>query len=269
MEKKGYRLVRRLRAVFFILVSNSSHSLQPINPSHPQQPQRQHEPFNTLLLASNNAPIIDTIETERLVLLEEEKTRIGFYQDKQENIQDIIMTTAEVSNEMIQDSNIAPEASNDAKRKLTSVISSPALDAAAAAASPAAPKQHNRTLSHSVSFIGDIDVLPESKGREEYASDIPSNAVNLCSASFGARVLFATDEWFAKADNLLKDSPAEFDEDAYCEQVGPCVCTYVLLFLLLKDVESLFIVVMLCYAMPFQQPLTRFSLFPCSCFRAK
>ncbi|CAJ1965535.1 unnamed protein product [Cylindrotheca closterium] len=138
------------------------------------------------------------------------------------------MTTVEVPNEMIDASSSSSIAeandnnnnnNNDAKRKLTSVISSPELNTAAApvAEPQAAPKpQHNRTLSHSVSFIGGLDVA-EPKGRF-YASDIPSNAVNLCSASFGARVLFATDEWFAKADNLLKDSEAEFDEDAYCEQ---------------------------------------------------
>lgn len=38
------------------------------------------------------------------------------------------------------------------------------------------------------------------------------------SLESGARVLFATDEWFASADNLLKDSPPLFDPDAYCEQ---------------------------------------------------
>eukprot|EP00526_Cylindrotheca_closterium_P013627 CAMPEP_0113641030 /NCGR_PEP_ID=MMETSP0017_2-20120614/21539_1 /TAXON_ID=2856 /ORGANISM="Cylindrotheca closterium" /LENGTH=534 /DNA_ID=CAMNT_0000552351 /DNA_START=251 /DNA_END=1855 /DNA_ORIENTATION=+ /assembly_acc=CAM_ASM_000147 len=115
--------------------------------------------------------------------------------------------TTEVSNEMIEASIPAESSISDAKRKLE-VSSSPEPSSASK------PK-----LSHSVSFIGgidDVDVSP--KGREEYASDIPSNAVNLCSASFGARVLFATDEWFAKADNLLKDSPPEFDEDAYCEQ---------------------------------------------------
>ena len=42
--------------------------------------------------------------------------------------------------------------------------------------------------------------------------------VNATSANAGARVLFCTDEWFAAADNLLKDSPPVFDPDAYCEQ---------------------------------------------------
>lgn len=42
--------------------------------------------------------------------------------------------------------------------------------------------------------------------------------VNAGSAGQGARILFATDEWFAAADNLLKDSPPVFDPDEYCEQ---------------------------------------------------
>jgi allantoicase len=41
---------------------------------------------------------------------------------------------------------------------------------------------------------------------------------NLASAMSGARVLFATDDWFAAAENLLMDGPPLFDEDAYCEQ---------------------------------------------------
>eukprot|EP00542_Grammatophora_oceanica_P018076 CAMPEP_0194048904 /NCGR_PEP_ID=MMETSP0009_2-20130614/28963_1 /TAXON_ID=210454 /ORGANISM="Grammatophora oceanica, Strain CCMP 410" /LENGTH=490 /DNA_ID=CAMNT_0038694929 /DNA_START=76 /DNA_END=1548 /DNA_ORIENTATION=+ len=45
-----------------------------------------------------------------------------------------------------------------------------------------------------------------------------SNLVNACSAADGARVLFATDEWFASADCLLKDGPPLFDADAYCNE---------------------------------------------------
>ena len=41
---------------------------------------------------------------------------------------------------------------------------------------------------------------------------------NMCSASRGSKVLFATDEWFAAADNLLEDGPPIFDESLYCEQ---------------------------------------------------
>ena len=41
---------------------------------------------------------------------------------------------------------------------------------------------------------------------------------NLLSLEAGARVLFATDEWFAIAENLLKDSPPIFIRDLYCRQ---------------------------------------------------
>ena len=115
----------------------------------------------------------------------------------------LTMTTevsSEASNEMILASN---------KRKLTTVISGAELNTIN-------EKKHQRTLSHSISLTG-FDI--QTKGREEYLSEIPPKAINLCSASYGARVLFATDEWFAKADNLLKDSAPEFDPDAYCEQV--------------------------------------------------
>jgi allantoicase len=40
----------------------------------------------------------------------------------------------------------------------------------------------------------------------------------MCSASAGAQVLFATDEWFASANNMLQDGPPIFDPDAFCEQ---------------------------------------------------
>ena len=42
--------------------------------------------------------------------------------------------------------------------------------------------------------------------------------MNVTSASIGARILFATDEWFATADNLLRDTPPHFDPTEYCEQ---------------------------------------------------
>lgn len=41
---------------------------------------------------------------------------------------------------------------------------------------------------------------------------------NLCSSSSGARVLFATDEWFASADNLTKDDDPMFDPLAFCSE---------------------------------------------------
>lgn len=49
-------------------------------------------------------------------------------------------------------------------------------------------------------------------------SPFEDHFTNMTSASGGARVLFATDDWFATAENLLNDGPPIFDEDAYCEQ---------------------------------------------------
>jgi allantoicase len=46
-----------------------------------------------------------------------------------------------------------------------------------------------------------------------------STTINACSARLGARVLFATDEWFASADRLLNDETEPyFDPQEYCEQ---------------------------------------------------
>jgi allantoicase len=42
--------------------------------------------------------------------------------------------------------------------------------------------------------------------------------INLTSKANGAVILFATDEWFAVADNLLNDHPPTFDPDAFCSQ---------------------------------------------------
>jgi len=45
-----------------------------------------------------------------------------------------------------------------------------------------------------------------------------TDATNLTSSSSGSRVLFATDEWFASADNLLLPTSPIFIPDLYCEQ---------------------------------------------------
>ena len=45
-----------------------------------------------------------------------------------------------------------------------------------------------------------------------------ATTINLTSSATGARILFATDEWFATADNLLKPNDPEFIPDLYCEQ---------------------------------------------------
>ncbi|CAB9517159.1 Probable allantoicase [Seminavis robusta] len=41
---------------------------------------------------------------------------------------------------------------------------------------------------------------------------------NFCSEIQGARVLFATDDWFAAASNLCRDDDPNFDPLAFCEQ---------------------------------------------------
>ena len=45
-----------------------------------------------------------------------------------------------------------------------------------------------------------------------------ADLVDLADGELGGRVLFATDEWFATADNLLKPHAAVFDPDAFCVQ---------------------------------------------------
>ena len=45
----------------------------------------------------------------------------------------------------------------------------------------------------------------------EDLSDLP----NLASAQLGSHVVFATDEWFASAENMLQDSPAVWKADLY------------------------------------------------------
>ncbi len=45
------------------------------------------------------------------------------------------------------------------------------------------------------------------------ALDLP----NLASAQLGTQIVFATDEWFSEAPNMLQDSPPRFDENAYTE----------------------------------------------------
>eukprot|EP00521_Asterionellopsis_glacialis_P006644 CAMPEP_0195284072 /NCGR_PEP_ID=MMETSP0707-20130614/2410_1 /TAXON_ID=33640 /ORGANISM="Asterionellopsis glacialis, Strain CCMP134" /LENGTH=527 /DNA_ID=CAMNT_0040343367 /DNA_START=134 /DNA_END=1717 /DNA_ORIENTATION=- len=49
-----------------------------------------------------------------------------------------------------------------------------------------------------------------------YASS--NKFTNVCSSKGGSQVLFATDEWFATADNLLQDGPPIFVDDLYCEE---------------------------------------------------
>ena len=60
---------------------------------------------------------------------------------------------------------------------------------------------------------------PKEVTADELQNLIASNGlINGASASSGSHVLFATDEWFATADNLLLDSPPTFVPDLYCPQ---------------------------------------------------
>jgi allantoicase len=79
-----------------------------------------------------------------------------------------------------------------------------------------------KSLQHSSSISAVADIASEQTSVSLPAcenvvppSPFASFLVNACSS---ARVLFATDEWFASADNLFKDSPPIFDPEAYCEQ---------------------------------------------------
>ena len=54
------------------------------------------------------------------------------------------------------------------------------------------------------------NVAPRSPFADHYT--------NMASAMAGAKVIFATDDWFATAETLLNDGPAIFDPDAFCEQ---------------------------------------------------
>lgn len=45
-----------------------------------------------------------------------------------------------------------------------------------------------------------------------------SELTDLADEGVGGRAIFATDEWFAVAQNMLKPTPAVFDPDAFCEQ---------------------------------------------------
>lgn len=89
------------------------------------------------------------------------------------------------------------------------IISSPptAIDAA-------------KLLQHSPSIAAVADILEEAAPTKTCSNIAPvspfaSSYTNACAR---ARILFATDEWFASAENLLQESPPHFDPLAYCEQ---------------------------------------------------
>lgn len=84
----------------------------------------------------------------------------------------------------------------------------------------------NQGMQHSASItaVAEFDLepakneSPPSPFERQLRDQTQLNLVNLTSNSQGARVLFATDEWYATAENLLKDIPPIFDETAFCEQ---------------------------------------------------
>jgi allantoicase len=74
-------------------------------------------------------------------------------------------------------------------------------------------------LSHSTSITSVTDFV-KTEACKNVAPKGPyaGSYANLCSESAGAKTLFATDDWFAPADILLKDGPPIFDPNAFCEQ---------------------------------------------------
>mmetsp|Transcript_10070 Transcript_10070/g.23214 ORF Transcript_10070/g.23214 Transcript_10070/m.23214 type:complete len:109 (+) Transcript_10070:865-1191(+) len=52
----------------------------------------------------------------------------------------------------------------------------------------------------------------------ETPPDWALEGTNLANERLGTTVLFATDEWFARAESLLNPLPATFDPDAYSPQ---------------------------------------------------
>jgi allantoicase len=62
---------------------------------------------------------------------------------------------------------------------------------------------------------------PDDKaGPAHEAEEAPTwalDSTNLADERLGSSVLFATDEWFARAECLLNPSPATYDHFAYCE----------------------------------------------------
>eukprot|EP00538_Stauroneis_constricta_P006648 CAMPEP_0119555498 /NCGR_PEP_ID=MMETSP1352-20130426/7684_1 /TAXON_ID=265584 /ORGANISM="Stauroneis constricta, Strain CCMP1120" /LENGTH=439 /DNA_ID=CAMNT_0007602265 /DNA_START=75 /DNA_END=1391 /DNA_ORIENTATION=+ len=88
------------------------------------------------------------------------------------------------------------------------------------------PSAAAASLSHSVSAtsVADFDHIhgiPLPKENDDQClnvsppSPFASSWTNMCS---GGKILFATDDWFATAENLLLDGPPQFADDLYCEQ---------------------------------------------------
>jgi len=102
------------------------------------------------------------------------------------------------------------------------------MTSTATTASTTSPIMHHSVSITSVADIGSVSAAQEqelldTRPAKNVAPPSPflqndARLTNLVSASQGARVLFATDEWFASADNLLKDDDPNFDPLAFCEQ---------------------------------------------------
>ena len=71
---------------------------------------------------------------------------------------------------------------------------------------------------HHQLVVGDSGLLLEAARPTAPPSPFAASFVNVASVSRGSRILFATDEWFAAADNLLSDAPPHFDPTEYCPQ---------------------------------------------------
>ena len=64
----------------------------------------------------------------------------------------------------------------------------------------------------------ELDAHAKGKYIPESPPDWALETTNLADARIGSKVLFATDEWFARAECLLNPAPATFDPDAYSPQ---------------------------------------------------
>ena len=70
----------------------------------------------------------------------------------------------------------------------------------------------SRVTHPSGSGVRPLKLLMSSRN---YRCEYTSEYINLADEGLGARALFATDEWFAVASNLLKPSEAHWDPDTF------------------------------------------------------
>lgn len=66
--------------------------------------------------------------------------------------------------------------------------------------------------------LDELRGLSKDKAEDERLGARFSELIDLADARLGTKVLFATDEWFATADNLLKHTAPAFDPEAFCTQ---------------------------------------------------